>query len=123
MRKRMIGGVLAVVAAVSLVAGCSSSSSPSNGPATTPTVAGAPTAEAVSPQHNAADVAFAEGMIPHHAQAISMVGQASSRASSPEGKDLASKISSAQGPEIDQMNSMLATWCPGTGSRVVVGTT
>jgi uncharacterized protein (DUF305 family) len=110
MRTRMIGGVLAVVAAVSLAAGCSSSSSPSSGSAPTSTVAGAPGAEAVSPQHNAADVAFAQGMIPHHAQAISMAGQASSRASSPEVKDLATKISGAQGPEIDLMNSMLAAW-------------
>lgn len=109
MRTRMFGGVLAVVAAVGLVAGCSSSS-PSSGTPPTSTVAGAPSVQAVSPQHNAADDAFAQGMITHHTQAISMAGQASSRASSPEVKDLATKISGAQGPEIDEMNSMLAAW-------------
>ena len=121
MRRRLIGGVLAVLAAVSLAAGCSSSSSPSSATAPTSTVAGAPSAEAVRPQHNAADVAFAQGMIPHHAQAISMAGQAVSRASSPEVKDLATKISAAQGPEIDLMNSMLAAWGSPTVAPNAIG--
>jgi uncharacterized protein (DUF305 family) len=43
-----------------------------------------------------------------------MAGQASSSASSLEVKELASKISGAQGPEIDLMNSMLNAWAAPT---------
>ena len=53
---------------------------------------------------------FAQGMIPHHTQAIAMSSQASERAASQEVKDLAARIEQAQGPEIERMNQMLAAW-------------
>ncbi len=60
--------------------------------------------------HNAADLAFVTGMIPHHEQAITMAELATTKASSPEVKQLAEKIKAAQGPEIATMKQWLAAW-------------
>jgi uncharacterized protein (DUF305 family) len=60
--------------------------------------------------HNAQDMAFAQGMIPHHQQALEMAKLAAGRASSAEVKDLASRIEKAQDPEIQTMNSWLKSW-------------
>ncbi|QGV82175.1 DUF305 domain-containing protein [Streptomyces ficellus] len=60
--------------------------------------------------HNAADVAFAQGMIPHHRQAVDMAGMAEDRASSKEVKDLAAAIKKAQAPEIRTLSGWLTTW-------------
>ena len=43
-------------------------------------------------EHNKADVAFATGMIPHHAQAMSMVDLTEDRKLDPEGQELANQI-------------------------------
>ena len=59
---------------------------------------------------NAADVAFAQGMIPHHQQAIEMAALAADRAESAEVKKLAEGIEAAQGPEIDQLTGWLESW-------------
>lgn len=60
--------------------------------------------------HNAADVEFAQGMIPHHEQAIEMAELASSRARSDQVKDLAERIQAAQDPEIETMKGWLEDW-------------
>ena len=60
--------------------------------------------------HNAADIAFAQDMIPHHQQAVEMAEMASTRASSPEVKKLAAQIEAAQSPEIKQMTGWLKAW-------------
>lgn len=60
--------------------------------------------------HNSADVAFAQGMVPHHEQALEMSGLVASRTSNPQVIDLAKRISGAQQPEIDRMNGWLKTW-------------
>lgn len=54
------------------------------------------------------DVMFAQMMIPHHEQALELAGLASARTSNPEILDLATRIESAQGPEIATMESWLA---------------
>lgn len=59
---------------------------------------------------NDADVMFAQGMIPHHEQAVEMAGLAADRSESPEVQDLAARIEGAQGPEIEQMQGLLADW-------------
>lgn len=61
-------------------------------------------------QHNAADVAFAKGMVPHHRQAVEMAGLAPTRAESPEVKKLADAIKKAQGPEIETLSTWLTSW-------------
>jgi uncharacterized protein (DUF305 family) len=59
---------------------------------------------------SAADAMFAQMMIPHHEQAVEMATLAETRASSPEIKELAAEIKSAQQPEIDQMTAWLEEW-------------
>ncbi|MEV0242750.1 DUF305 domain-containing protein [Streptomyces sp. NPDC050674] len=60
--------------------------------------------------HNAQDVTFAQGMIPHHRQALEMARLAGDRASSGRVKDLAGRIEKAQDPEIRTMTGWLKTW-------------
>lgn len=60
--------------------------------------------------HNAADVNFAQMMIPHHQQAIEMAELAADQAESQEVKDLAAQIEAAQAPEIETMKGWLEDW-------------
>ncbi|AXE85571.1 DUF305 domain-containing protein [Streptomyces sp. Go-475] len=71
--------------------------------------AGAAT-EPAAGKHNAQDVSFAQGMIPHHRQALEMARMADGRASSGAVKDLAARIEKAQDPEIKTMTGWLKTW-------------
>ena len=58
----------------------------------------------------AVDIAFAQQMIPHHAQAMEMAELATTRASSPEVKALAAQITAAQDPEVRVMSTWLTAW-------------
>nr|WP_239542302.1 DUF305 domain-containing protein [Micromonospora terminaliae] len=81
-----------------------------------PTVAHDPSAAtgspgaAVSASFGAADVMFAQMMIPHHQQAVEMSGLAETRAADPEVKRLAGQVKAAQAPEIATMTGWLAAW-------------
>ena len=59
---------------------------------------------------NKADVSFAQGMIPHHRQATEMADMAESRSKNSDVRELASKITAAQQPEIDLMSGWLESW-------------
>jgi uncharacterized protein (DUF305 family) len=59
---------------------------------------------------NDADVEFAQGMIPHHRQAVEMADLAPTRAQSPQVKKLAARIKAAQDPEITTMSGWLKSW-------------
>ncbi|MFE1794917.1 DUF305 domain-containing protein [Streptomyces sp. NPDC059517] len=61
-------------------------------------------------KHNSADVAFAQGMIPHHRQAVEMADLAEGRARSAEVKKLAADIKKAQDPEIKTLSGWLTSW-------------
>lgn len=61
-------------------------------------------------EQNEADVAFATAMIPHHQQAVQMADMALKQASTQPVKDLATKIKSAQDPEIQTMSAWLKAW-------------
>ena len=61
-------------------------------------------------EFNDADVMFAQMMIVHHRQAIEMAELASTRAASPEVKQLAADIEAAQDPEIQTMTEWLQAW-------------
>ena len=105
-RKSVIGMLIAALTTL-LIAGCGTSA-PST--ASSPT-AGTPAASAsASAQHNDADVAFVQGMIPHHTQAVAMSQLVQGRASSPKVIELATQIAQAQGPEITQMQGFLQSW-------------
>ncbi|MGW5346639.1 DUF305 domain-containing protein [Streptomyces sp. HUAS TT3] len=68
-------------------------------------------------RHNQADVTFAQGMIPHHRQAILMSDMVAAHGASPDVKALAEKIKKAQAPEIETMSGWLKAW----GERVPTG--
>ncbi|GAB3294292.1 DUF305 domain-containing protein [Parasphingorhabdus pacifica] len=107
---RAVGASIVAVAAAVLVAGCGGAeqegmSGMHHG---TPPSASQPPAKAG--QHNDADVVFAQGMIPHHAQAVEMSRLAPERARSPQVKDLARQIEAAQGPEIEMLTGWLRSW-------------
>ncbi|MFC8345169.1 DUF305 domain-containing protein [Streptomyces sp. NPDC057280] len=68
------------------------------------------TSASASAGHNAQDVSFAQGMIPHHRQALEMAELAADRASSADVKDLAARIEKAQDPEIETMSGWLKAW-------------
>jgi uncharacterized protein (DUF305 family) len=89
-----------------VLAGCASSTSPTSSAPPATASSAAPVAQA----HNQADITFATDMIPHHAQAVSMSKLAAQQASSPQVKDLATRIEAAQQPEIDQMSGFLRAW-------------
>ncbi|GAA3310458.1 DUF305 domain-containing protein [Streptomyces cinereospinus] len=70
----------------------------------------AASASAEQQRHNAADVDFAQGMVPHHRQAVEMAGLAPERAESAEVKELAEQIKKAQDPEISTLSGWLTSW-------------
>jgi uncharacterized protein (DUF305 family) len=100
--KRIAPLATAVVASVVLAACGSDTSTGASSDA------GQPSAGAND--HNAADVTFAQQMIPHHRQAIEMAQLAAERASTPEVKALATRVQGAQDPEITTMTEWLEAW-------------
>ncbi|WP_380167877.1 DUF305 domain-containing protein [Jannaschia sp. R86511] len=71
----------------------------------------APTAATeVAEAHNDADIAFAQGMIPHHRQAVMMSELAEDRTDNPDVLELTEEISAAQEPEIQTMTAFLDAW-------------
>jgi uncharacterized protein (DUF305 family) len=107
MRKYLLGtGAAAIVA---LAAGCGSGDDMS-GMDMSQTQTSTAADSAGQAEHNDQDIAFAQGMIPHHQQAVDMAGMATEKASSQQVKDLASRIEGAQDPEIQQLTAMLEQW-------------
>ena len=107
MNIRTVAAAATTIAAALVLAGCGTDISTA-APATPP--AASTSAAAPSSQHNDADVAFVQGMIPHHTQAVQMAQLAPERAGNEQVKQLATRIEQAQGPEIAQMRGFLAAW-------------
>jgi uncharacterized protein (DUF305 family) len=63
-----------------------------------------------SANFNATDVGFAQGMIPHHAQAVEMADLAIANTKNPDVLALARQIKAAQSPEIEKMTAWLHSW-------------
>ncbi|MGW3316059.1 DUF305 domain-containing protein [Streptomyces fungicidicus] len=105
--RRAALGTTAVAAALVLAACGSDNGSDSGSGTQTSASAGA---EDTAGAHNDQDVSFAQGMIPHHQQAIQMSKMAASQASSTEVKDLAARIEKAQDLEIETMSGWLESW-------------
>jgi uncharacterized protein (DUF305 family) len=105
------GGVLTLSL---ILAGCSGGTTTTPSASSGASSAAAPSSQspsgAVSAEHNDTDIAFAQGMIPHHQQAIEMAEIAVDRAQRAEVKTLAEEIRTAQGPEITQLIDFLAAW-------------
>ena len=108
MRIRALTGALIAAVTTLALAGCGGSedaTAGSTGPTEQP-----PTSSAAQADHNQADITFAQGMIPHHAQAVQMAQMAATRARSPQVQELARQIEAAQGPEIMIMTEWLRQW-------------
>jgi uncharacterized protein (DUF305 family) len=118
-RAKILVPAIAAAAALTLAA-CNSSndsdSSMSNmsGSATMSSMAHATSSAAPSTSvsgqpadYNEADVTFLQMMYPHHAQAIEMAKLVPSRSQNPEVIALAADIDKAQGPEMEQIASLL----------------
>jgi uncharacterized protein (DUF305 family) len=101
---RRAGAAAALAAALTLTAACGSSDHSSHDGASA-------THEAPDGStYSDADVAFATGMIPHHAQAVQMVAMTDGRTLSPGLEKLAEQIRAAQTPEIETMADWLTAW-------------
>ncbi|MFE3558099.1 DUF305 domain-containing protein [Streptomyces sp. NPDC059193] len=114
---RRITAVAAAAAASLVLAACGAAddgASAGHGGHPAPSASPSQPPSASSPagqgQHNAADTAFAQGMIPHHRQAVEMADLAPSRAGSAEVKQLAEAIKKAQDPEIRTLSGWLTSW-------------
>lgn len=96
----------AVTATAVTLAACGTSA-PKSAPASAPT----PSSQAASTgTHNQQDVMFAQMMIPHHHQAITMSDTELAKGQNKQVKQLATTIKNAQGPEIKRMQGWLTTW-------------
>ncbi|MCW2584463.1 MAG: Lipoprotein [Klenkia sp.] len=99
---RAAGILGALVAASVALSACSSSenTAASETPTTVPADA----------TFNAADITFAQSMIAHHEQAVSMADLVADRSTDPDVLDLADRIQAAQEPEIDTLDGWLDSW-------------
>ncbi|MFI6456390.1 DUF305 domain-containing protein [Streptosporangium amethystogenes] len=115
--------IIAVIMAISVLGGCAEAAQRGSAPLVAETgapviIPGGPgeAGRTARPGENlgesearitAADVRFAEGMIPHHRQALEMAELVPARSSSPILRNLAERITAAQRPEIAAMTSWL----------------
>lgn len=107
-RARLTAGL---IAGVVVLAGCSDGSGDSTAAAGSAASSAAGSASAsASAEFNDADVAFVQGMLPHHEGALEMAQLAEGRAQDPRVLDLASRIEAAQEPEIETMTGWLQAW-------------
>jgi uncharacterized protein (DUF305 family) len=101
---KLIVAALALTTTISLAACSNSTGGDSPG---APSASSNPAAAA----HKDADVTFAQMMIPHHSQAVDMSEMLLSKSDiSEDVRQLATDISAAQGPEIEQLSAMLDEW-------------
>ncbi|MFF0208832.1 MULTISPECIES: DUF305 domain-containing protein [Streptomyces] len=103
-------GVTALVLAACGSSGNDTGAAGHGGHRATDSASAVPSVSASQGQHNAADVTFAKGMIPHHRQAVEMADLAPDRARSAEVKKLAAEIKAAQAPEIEKLSGWLMSW-------------
>ncbi len=106
-RKTLVAMAATAVLALTLTA-CGSDDG--NSDTSSGSGSGKSSSESSSEGHNAQDVSFAQGMIPHHKGALEMAEEAAEKASSAEVKSLAARIEKAQAPEIETMSGWLKTW-------------
>ncbi|WP_412542944.1 DUF305 domain-containing protein [Longispora sp. K20-0274] len=105
LRRVALAGATAALA-LALTAACGDGMGGMHHDSAKPTVAGTVSGAAF----NDADVMFAQMMIPHHQQAVTMATLAETRAGDPELKKIAAAIKDAQDPEITTMTGWLTGW-------------
>jgi uncharacterized protein (DUF305 family) len=117
-RDRRLGRTTAALAVLVLgLAGCTSEAEPEDGaapvvqlgaPGESNTTLSPEEAESIEdPAHTAADVAFVQGMIPHHQQALDMTALVGDRADDPDLTAMAERIEVSQVAEMEQLEAWL----------------
>jgi uncharacterized protein (DUF305 family) len=102
-------GLAALAVSALLVSACSGTGVNGEGSSVTTSVSSSVSASADA--HNDADVTFAQGMIPHHEQAIEMSDMLLGKQGvDPAVVTLANRIKAAQAPEIEKMQGWLQQW-------------
>lgn len=117
-------GFVALAASAVVLTACSggSTTSESSSGASSPATTTSASTSADASSHNEADVAFAQGMIPHHEQAIEMSDMLLGKQGvDPAVLSLAEEIKAAQAPEIEKMQGWLQQW--GASSAPATSTT
>lgn len=97
--------------AVAIAAGCAT---PRHSAAQGVQPAPPPTADTARPRHTTADARFMQGMMVHHAQAVTMAGLVPARSGSPDVRLLAERIDVSQKDEI----AMLRRWLERRGEAI-----
>jgi len=111
MQNRQRVGIAAAAAAALVISACSNGDTQAQTSTPVGSSAASSSAAPAAESHNDADVAFAQGMIPHHQQAIEMSDMLLGKQGvDPRVITLATEIKAAQGPEIDQMKGWLNQW-------------
>lgn len=100
--RRLTAVAGAVIAGALTLSACSSDEGSATGSSSTSVAAEA--------TFNTADVTFAQGMLPHHEQAVEMAQLTEGRSTNAQVLDLASRIEAAQGPEIKTLTEWLGDW-------------
>ncbi|WP_395308853.1 DUF305 domain-containing protein [Mycobacterium sp. AMU20-3851] len=106
-------GLVALATSTLVLSACSggSTTSESSTAAASSSASSSVTTSADAGTHNDADVAFAQGMIPHHEQAVEMSDMLLSKQGvDPAVVSLANEIKAAQAPEIEKMQGWLQQW-------------
>lgn len=114
---RLSGAVLTPIAAIALAA-CGSSKSPSTDSTSPSSMPGMNMSQHANMSssasgaliHNAADVAFASSMLPHHAQAVTMADLALGKATSAQVRQMAQQMKAMQSKEIQTMTEWMSAW-------------
>ncbi|CAN7510273.1 DUF305 domain-containing protein [Mycolicibacterium frederiksbergense] len=116
-------GFVALAASAVVLTACSggSTTSESASAASSPAITTSVSTSADASSHSEADVAFAQGMIPHHEQAIEMSDMLLGKQGvDPAVVSLAEEIKAAQAPEIEKMQGWLQQW--GASSAPAIST-
>ena len=107
----LLGATLAMTMML-LIGGCSNAQDSQE---TSTSTADSPAGSESATVHNAADVAFVTGMIPHHQEAVEMSDLVLAQPDPSPGSDeavraIARQVRDAQAPEIEQMKTWLKDW-------------
>ena len=109
--KKILAVGATALAVVFAAAACSDTGTDTTVATSPATTSATTTAADEAAAHNAADVMFAQMMLPHHSQAIEMSDMLLAKQDIPaDVTALAEQIKAAQGPEIALLESWLEQW-------------